>query len=255
VGPSLCYVFGMPHVVGAGRRPLGRGDVHIWLVAPPRESDADVAQWSAMLSAVERRHVARHRFERHRREAAVSRALVRATLAEYIDIAPSAFGYRVGTHGRPSLEPPQAVHFNATNHPELVACAVSLDPQIGVDLEPLARGGEILEVAETVFSAPERAALAALSPEQRADRAVSLWTCKEAYIKAVGLGFSASLLDIVVEFPKGAPPTLGFLSGIEDPAGWRLATRDIDGFRVAVAVRTDVAEIAVIMRRDWLQPA
>ncbi len=243
----------MPHVVGsAGRRPLSRGEVHIWLVAPPRESDADVAQWSTLLSDEERLHVARHRFERHRREAAVSRALVRATLAEYIERDPSTFCYRVGAFGRPSLEPQEAVHFNATNHPELVACAVSLDPQIGVDLEPLARGGEILEVAETVFSSPERAALAALPPEQRAERAVALWTCKEAYIKAVGTGFSASLLDIVVEFPEAAPPTLRFLAGIDDPAAWRLATRDVDGFRVAVAVRTAVSDIEVVVRRDWL---
>jgi 4'-phosphopantetheinyl transferase len=245
----------MPHVVGsAGRRPLGPGEVHVWLVAPPRESDADVAQWATLLSDEERLHVARHRFERHRREAAVSRALVRATLAEYIDRDPSTFRYQVGAYGRPSLEPPEVVHFNASNHPGLVACAVSLHAQIGVDLEPLSRGAEILEVAATVFSAPERTALAALSPEERADRAVSLWTCKEAYIKAVGLGFSASLLDIVVELPEHATPTLRFLSGVDDPTGWRLATRDVDGFRVAVAVRTDAADVDVVVRKDWLAP-
>lgn len=242
----------MSQVVGrAGHRALGPGEVHVWLVAPPRLSDAALAQWMTVLSDDDRRHVERHRFERHRREAAVSRALVRKTLAEYIDQEAASFRYRLGSHGRPSLDPPASVHFNATNHPDLVACAVSLNEQIGVDLEPLARGEEILEVAERVFSAPERAALATLPPEQRGDRAVSLWTCKEAYVKALGLGFSAQLLEIAVDFQANAEPVLRFLSDFDQATGWRLAVRDVEGFRIAVAVRTVVADVDVILHADW----
>jgi len=230
---------------------LAKGEVHVWVARPAALSEASLARCAAVLSADERERVPRFHFERNQREATVSRALVRMTLARYVDRAASAIAYRVGPYGRPDLEPRCGLGFNSTNHPELVACAVSLAEEVGVDTEPLSRGDEILEVARTVFSEPELDALALLSPEGRRDRAVSLWTCKEAYIKARGLGFSASLREVVVEFPDGAPPRLRFLTGYDEPERWRLAMHDMTGFRIAVAVREDSAldaELALVVR-------
>jgi len=178
----------------------------------------------------------------------VSRALVRTTLARYLGEEPSSFRYRLGPHGRPSLDPPRTLDFNATNHPELVACAVARET-VGVDLEPLARGDEILEIATSVFSAPERAALAALAASARRERAVSLWTLKEAYLKARGLGLSAPLQDIVIDFSAGGRPTVRLLMGDDEHPSWWLATRDHGGCRIAVAVAT-AREIALVIRES-----
>ena len=214
-------------------------------------TEALVDRCSAVLSDEDRQHVRRFRFEQHRREATVTRSLVRHALARYIDRPAASFRYRLGPHGRPSLAPPCGVHFNLTNTQQLVACAVSLHEEIGVDVEPIARGDKVLEVAPSVFSIPERAALDGLPLDRRREQALSLWTCKEAYVKARGLGLSAPLLEIDVGFEAGRRPLLRFLSAIDTPDGWWLETRDIDGMRLAVAVR-DAGDVKLTVRDlEW----
>ena len=231
-----------------GHEALGEDEVHVWLARPPAVTPAALGISALLLSDEERERAARFHFERNQREATVSRALVRTTLARYLGDEPSSFRYRLGPHGRPSLDPPRALDFNATNHPELVACAVARET-VGVDLEPLARGDEILEIATSVFSAPERAALAALDVSARRERAVSMWTLKEAYLKARGLGLSAALQDIVIDFPAGGRPTVRLLTGDDEHPSWWLATRDHGGCRIAVAVAT-AREIALVIRES-----
>lgn len=233
------------HDTRRSQRKLGRGEIEVWILSPPALSGAALARCLALLPEEEHAHVARFHFERNRREATASRALVRTTLAQYIDRAPISFRYRHGPYGQPFVAPPCGLHFNATNHPDLVACVVSLDEEIGVDVEPVLRGEQILEVAPDVFSPAERAALDALPPDQRLDRAVSLWTLKEAYIKARGLGLSAPLKEISVDFPPGQRPTVSFQGGVDVPDGWWLDTRDIGGFRIAVANRTTAAHVTL----------
>ena len=231
-----------------GHEALGEDEVLVWLARPPAVTPAALGISALLLSDEERERVARFRFARNQRDSTVSRALVRTTLARYLGDAPSSFRYRLGPHGRPFLDPPRALEFNATNHPELVACAVARET-VGIDLEPLARGAEIVEIATAVFSAPERAALDALDASAQRERAVSLWTLKEAYLKARGLGLSAPLQDIVIDFPAGRRPTVRLLAGHDEQPSWWLATRDHDGCRIAIAVATP-REITIVLRES-----
>ena len=232
---------------------LAEEQVHVWFARPPAVAAGALARCAASLSDEELLRVARFHFERNRRESTVSRALVRATLARYLGRPASSFAYRLGPYGRPHVEPPCALDFNATNHPDLVACAVTRSGIVGVDVEPLARGEQILGVAESVFSLPERAALDALSGDLRRDRAVSLWTCKEAYIKACGLGLSGPLQQIVVSYPPGARPTIRFLDEVDVPDGWSLAMGDFHDCRIAVAVRNTSGAMDMVVREaTWL---
>jgi 4'-phosphopantetheinyl transferase len=226
---------------------LLHGEVHVWVARPDAVDDLTLTDWISTLSEDERQRALRLHFEEHRREAIVSRALVRRTLSRYLGRPPASFVYRVGPHGRPYPEPPCGLHFNATNHPGLVACAICLAEEVGIDLEPLSRGPEILASADMVFSLPERQALEALpTAAARLDRAVSLWTCKEAYIKARGLGLSAPLREIAVDLVEGRRPAIRFLSSFDTSERWWLDTRDIAGFRIAVAVRASVDEVTVV---------
>ena len=229
--------------------------VDVWLARPPAASPDDLTRCLALLSPEERRRIEAFHFERHAREATVSRALVRRMLGTYVDRAAEAFHYRLGPFGRPHVDPAGEVAFSAANHPDLVACAIARTEEIGIDVEPITRGDEILEVAALVFSAPEIEALAALSLTARRDRAVSLWTCKEAYIKARGLGMTAPLLEIVVDFPANTRPTLRFLSAIDEPEEWWLDTRDVHGVRLAVAVRSRGSAVRLVVEEVAPGPA
>jgi len=87
---------------------------------------------------------------------------------------------------------PRDLEFNLSNTKGLVVCAISRD-QVGVDVEPRARGTSVVPIADTVFSQDELAALRALPESEQPRRAIELWTLKESFIKARGLGLSLPL--------------------------------------------------------------
>jgi 4'-phosphopantetheinyl transferase len=200
------------------------GEVHLWVTRPP---SVDVARIEALLPAEEITRAAGFRFEKNQREHLVTRALLRSTLSRYVpEIAPREWRWKLGAHGKPVVDPPCGLFFNVSNHPDMVVCVVARQEAIGVDVEPLARGEEIVEVADTVFAPEEQVGL---TP----DRAVTLWTAKEAWIKALGLGFSAPVRDMVVDLSGAAPAIAG---------AW-VAVVDRDGHRIAIVVHGEVERL------------
>lgn len=143
----------------------------------------------ALLSAEERAVVASRVFECHQREQLVARALSRTLLGRALGILPAALRFQKNAYGRPELVTPGGLHFNITHTVELIAIGLA-DSSIGIDAEPLARAPQILEVARSVFTEVELAGLEALDHGERARHAVLLWTAKEAYMKALGMGFA-----------------------------------------------------------------
>ncbi len=191
-------------------------------------------RYLALLTPEEREQHGRFVFEKRRHEFLVTRALVRTVLSGYGTVPPEAWRFVRGEHGRPSLDPPGALDFNLSNGPGLVACAVAR-VRVGVDLEPYERGGTIVSLASRVFSPAERKALDALPEPDRADHALSLWTLKEAYLKARGAGLSLPLQQL--EFTVGgASVTAAFGPALRDrPARWSFRVCDHAGHRLAVA--------------------
>lgn len=202
-------------------------EVRVYVARP---GAVDAAKARALVTEEERAWLETFRFDRDRHEHLVSRALVRVCLSRHLSAPPASFRWRLGAHGKPSLDPARELFFNASNHRDVVVCALSRYEDLGVDVEPIARGDEILEVVGTVFSPPEREVLDTLALPERRDRAVTLWTLKEAYIKALGLGMSAPLLAMTVD--TRVEPAI-----VAGEPSWFLDARDRDGARIGIAVR------------------
>lgn len=215
---------------------LAAGQVHLW-VASPDDLGVHVAPYEAMLTPEERSRYLGFRFELHRREYLLTRALVQDVLARYLPRPRAGFRFDRESHGRPRLSPPAHVDFNLANHPSLVVCAVGTSAELGVDVEPIARGSDVLELADVVFSQGERDGLALLADvDQRRQRAVLLWTVKEAYLKARGAGLSLPLQNFGVEVRATGEMSLTFAAGA-DGGPWGLSTIVHEGHRISVAVR------------------
>lgn len=196
----------------------------------------------ALVTADERARIARFKFERHRREALATRALVRTTLSRYRPIAPEAWRFAENAQGKPSTEPECGLRFNLSNSLGLVVCLVAEGADVGVDVEPAERAGQILKLTPEVFSAQERAQLESLPDAEKLDRALSLWTLKEAYIKARGMGLALPLDKFSFLF-GGAErvrlemdPSLG-----DEPGRWRFFLLGHAGHRIAGMVKREVA--------------
>jgi 4'-phosphopantetheinyl transferase len=224
---------------------VAREEVHVWFALPGALAEADLAHGLRLLDATELARYRRFCFELHRREFLVTHALLRLTLARYGPTEAAAWRFDHGPHGKPSISPPCGLSFNVSNHPSLVVCAVASGAEVGVDVEPLARGPTILELAPTVFSAHERAVLECLAPAERSQRAVSLWTAKEAYIKARGQGLTLPLDLITIAFDERHPlePRVEVHPSIDDGVRWTVRLVDVEQHRVAVALGSETLRV------------
>ena len=216
---------------------LDRGHVHVFYQA----TDAvDEGAALAVLSDNERLRHSQFVFDRDRRDYAAAHALLRWSLSRYAPVAPDAWQFRNRRHGKPSLAGDYGalpLAFNLSHTHGLVACAIAVDANVGVDVESVTRAVDE-GVSRRFFAAAEQDAIArALTPRERAERFFEMWTLKEAYIKAIGLGLVHPLSTIV--FEVGVDRSVAFTAPADvDPARWRfvvLAPRE--DYRLAVAAR------------------
>lgn len=215
---------------------LGADDIHLWFARPPALADSGIFRaYESLLSDAERERLGRFRFERHRHEYLLTRALVRTTLSHYLPVQPADWRFSHNAYGKPETDPPCGLRFNLSNSPGLVACVVSCGGEVGVDVEPWQRAGDILGLAEEVFSPQELAGIRRLAGQPQEDRGLSLWTLKESYVKARGMGLSLPLREFSFVFDGSAPIRLRFAPGFGDwPERWRFGLLDHAGHRVAV---------------------
>lgn len=177
-------------------------------------------------------------FERDRHMFVITRALVRTTLSKYAACDPAAWRFEANPWGRPhACGPRPAPYFNLSNTRGLVACAVAQTEGIGVDVENITRNTEPRAIAHRFFSSSEVEALMALPEDEHRTRFFSLWTLKEAYIKARGMGLAIPLGQFSYALDT-APITIRFGPQIEDdPERWRFAlTRASDDHFLSLAV-------------------
>lgn len=142
------------------------------------------------------------------------RSLLRAVLAHVTGAAPDAIALTLSKHDKPALADRTDLFFNMTHADEHVALALTRGAEIGLDIEPTAPP-EREAVAEVVMTHEELTAFRAF-PEAERDKAfLSLWTRKEAILKAAGSGFSVEPRALSVGF--GAEAGRAALPGYE---GW-----------------------------------
>jgi 4'-phosphopantetheinyl transferase len=173
-----------------------------------------------LLCPGERKQAARFASDRRRREYAFAHGLVRAALSRLApQVAPAAWRFEKSRHGRPFISGPQSaerLHFSLSHTDGFVACAVSSCERVGIDVEAIDRPVSHLEIARTFFSPAEHADLISLPPAQQRDRFFDLWTLKEAYAKARGLGLQLPLDEFSIHVAPGGKRGVTFSRDSDD---------------------------------------
>lgn len=109
----------------------------------------------------------------------------------------------------------------------------------GVDVERSSRNVDPKAIAHRYFSEPESAALLSLSDPLARARFFDLWTLKEAFIKAKGMGLAIPLADFSFD-PDTAPLGVSFAPTLNEVSThWWFHRFDFGvDHRVALAART-----------------
>lgn len=190
------------------------------------------------LAADERALMEGRVFAQHRDEYLLTRVVCRAVLGRTVGRAPESLTFVRSEHGRPSLVGHDDVRFNLSNSAGHVVLLVSRAHEVGVDLETIGRADAIIKLAPNVFAPSERAELAALAGEAQRERAVALWTLKESYIKARGLGLQLPLDGFAFSFASAgdAPPRITIDPSLGDDATrWHFQQWQTEDLRIATA--------------------
>jgi 4'-phosphopantetheinyl transferase len=231
--------------------------LHLWYAYPDDLLDPGKAQaCAALLTPQENERWQRYKFEKHQRESLATRTLLRTALSHYRDVGPETWRFRENEHGKPFLEPDCGLQFNLSNSVDLVVCIIAEGVQVGVDVESQTRSTNILTVVERVFSEAERAQLDKLEYSAKLDRALSMWTLKEAYIKARGMGLALPLEKISFLFDDADGIHLEIDSDVDsNPGRWRFCSFDHSGHRIALVVDQDnVPDMSLWEARPLLAP-
>ena len=137
---------------------------------------------------------------------------------------------KIGEHGKAEFVDFKDMYFNLSHSGKFVVLATATSP-IGVDIERIR--GNCLRIANRFFT-QEEINLMNLenTTEQKEDFFFRLWTMKESYMKAKGMGFklgfknfsikvSANTKDSVFYYPKEANDYA--LCEIQAPSGYKLS--------------------------------
>lgn len=184
----------------------------VWLLADTGEADdvALLAACEALLDDGEHRRLAALKATSRRREFVLGHALARIAMTRRVEsVAPAAWRLGAGVGGRPeasALDGSSGPALSIAHTRGLLVVAVASAGEVGVDVEWCGREPHALALAERFFATAEVADLRARSEAAQVERFLALWTMKEAYLKARGVGLRLPLRDIVFRLPAGAAP-------------------------------------------------
>lgn len=179
-----------------GRIALTDDEVHVWYADPAGARD----RWESE-SCLGAEELARYREfvkPRDRRLYLAAHTMLRGVLSRYARSSPSEWRFGSSPDGKPRVDAPRGarwVHFNLSHTQGLVACAVRRGAAVGIDVEDRGRPVEVMELARRFFAPAEVARLERAPAAARRVRFLEVWTLKEAYLKARGIGLSGELDD------------------------------------------------------------
>jgi 4'-phosphopantetheinyl transferase len=167
-----------------------------------------------------------------------------------MDRPPAALCFAESEYGKPHLADQDvgAVAFNLSHSGDVVLLAFARNGNVGVDVECWTHRTDepaMDSIALGVFSEHERAALSRLESSEKRAAFYSIWSRKEAYIKATGLGVSHGLDHFDVSATLGEAHLLADRSQDARAETWALHHLELDpGYSAALAV--DIFDMNVV---------
>ncbi|WP_340123345.1 4'-phosphopantetheinyl transferase family protein [Methylobacter svalbardensis] len=175
----------------------------------------------------------------HGRRYVASHGKLRLILAGYLGIAAETITYAPQAFGKPVIVVDGLEHdiqFNLAHSGDKMLVAVGLDGRIGVDIEVWNNSVDCASIACLCFTEAERNFWGGLPASRKDEFFYRLWTRKESFVKAIGVGLG---LDVskVVSTPAGVARFLSVPEGYGPAGDWALVDLDVGrGISAALTV-------------------
>ncbi|MFE3553377.1 4'-phosphopantetheinyl transferase family protein [Streptomyces sp. NPDC059193] len=225
------------HRLAAPRIPglitaMGRAD-------PPDGEDT----WRSVMSPAELHRADTYRFDADRRQFQYARWLLRTELSRLAPVPPQDWEFDLSRNGKPAIHPRFGldVEFSLSHSGGL--CLLALAPgrrPVGIDIQTcdaLTDPESVRRLMARCLSPQERTTVEQLPAPHRRDAVVQLWTLKESYAKAVGIGVRLPFNQITFAPDTNGDPALQPSPHVPHPTHWTTHTpQSPPGFRIGACV-------------------
>lgn len=166
-------------------------EVHIWKTLLDINDSDQIEAFLDTLNDDEVRRAERFCFADDRLKFIISRGTLRFLLGRYLNESPKNFVFQYNKYGKPYLNN-LPLHFNVSHSKSVALYAFSLNEEIGIDVE-YCKSTRNINLVSRSFSELEQKAYNELPDSLKMEAFYKCWTRKEAFMKAVGDGFSIPL--------------------------------------------------------------
>jgi 4'-phosphopantetheinyl transferase len=182
-----------------------------------------------------------------------SRAALREVLGRYLGVAAGSVELEIGEHDRPALAGTarNALDFNLSHSRASGLIVVGRSVRVGVDIECVDASRDTSGLAARFFSEAEREVV--FSSADPVGTFYRFWTCKEAYLKAIGTGLSRSPRSFDVEIGAMGGRAVVIDPEIADSAGTVLCELQAgEGLAATVCVLGAALPIRIFDAAEWV---
>lgn len=137
------------------------------------------------------------KFKRYedRKRGVIGELLIRYLVCGKLGINNNEINFIPNKYGKPFLKDYIGLEYNISHSNELVVCAVG-DYEVGIDIEYVKDMD--IDAANYVLSTDEKEEYKGISENEKLDYFYSIWTLKESFIKAKGMGLHISMNSFTV---------------------------------------------------------
>lgn len=155
------------------------------------------------------------------------RALLHLALSDHTSIPLDDLQLELSAAGKPFIRAPDSlrdISFSISHTSRFAACAVATGLAVGIDVQSMERPRDVAGLADRYFSRQEAEALRAMCPIRAREAFFVLWTLKEAFAKAHGLGLFIPLSQVTIRLDGDLRPAGLELDPCleEDSSAWQL---------------------------------
>lgn len=235
-----------------------------------KKFSAKILGW---LSAEEKKRYQRFVSTQQAQQYLLSRALLRSQLSNRVRyVLPCEWVFVVDDYGKPKLAEAFSyldLHFNLSHSEDLVVLALGKGLggvlgrglggglNLGIDVESIHRPVFNMALATRYFAKVELTDLMKLTERQQIKRIAQLWTLKESYLKANGVGLRVPLSKLAFSFKGQSDLELSVSSSLAETLtvekGSSIALFCLwSDYSVALTIDTDKAiDISAVTINEW----
>ena len=169
---------------------IADGDLHVWRISISQNIKR-LEQFEALLTPDETLRAGKYRQQKDTYRFIVSRGAQRTILGQYLNSPPARLQFILGDNKKPYLvnKEGRVVHYNLSHAGDWVVLAVAMLP-VGADVEFIDDAFPFQDILADNFSEAEAAYI---NQQNSTERFFTLWTRKEAILKATGQGLGEYL--------------------------------------------------------------